>query len=117
MVKRMFRLCFIFLGDFEKLALFFIYCHTYERKIVHSTTPCSFNDCSVCTDSSCSLLILIICIFSFYLRQSFEKFLFFKKFIYFNRRLITLSFQSQRKAMPKNAQTTTQLHSFHTLVK
>ena len=26
------------------------------------------------------------------------------------------SFQSQRKAMPKNAQTTTQLHSFHTLV-
>ena len=27
------------------------------------------------------------------------------------------SFQSQRKAMPKNAQTTTQLHSFHTLVK
>ena len=27
------------------------------------------------------------------------------------------SFQSQRKAMPKNAQTTTQLPSFHTLVK
>ena len=27
------------------------------------------------------------------------------------------SFQSQRKAMPKNAQTTTQLHSTHTLVK
>ena len=27
------------------------------------------------------------------------------------------SFQSQRKAMPKNAQTTTQLHSSHTLVK
>ena len=27
------------------------------------------------------------------------------------------SFQSQRKATPKNAQTTTQLHSFHTLVK
>ena len=27
------------------------------------------------------------------------------------------SFQSQRKAMPKNGQTTTQLHSFHTLVK
>ena len=26
-------------------------------------------------------------------------------------------FQSQRKAMPKNAQTTAQLHSFHTLVK
>ena len=26
-------------------------------------------------------------------------------------------FQSQRKAMPKNAQTTTQLHSSHTLVK
>ena len=25
------------------------------------------------------------------------------------------SFQSQRKAMPKNAQTTTQLHSSHTL--
>ena len=29
----------------------------------------------------------------------------------------SVSFQSQRKAMPKNAQTTTQLHSFHTLVK
>ena len=28
-----------------------------------------------------------------------------------------LSFQSQRKAMPKNAQTTTQLHSSHTLAK
>ena len=27
------------------------------------------------------------------------------------------SFQSQRKAMPKNAQTNAQLHSFHTLVK
>ena len=27
------------------------------------------------------------------------------------------SFKSQRKAMPKNAQTTTQLHSSHTLVK
>ena len=27
------------------------------------------------------------------------------------------SFQSQRKAMPKNAQTTTQLHSFHMLAK
>ena len=27
------------------------------------------------------------------------------------------SFQSQRKAMPKNAQTTAQLHSFHILVK
>ena len=27
------------------------------------------------------------------------------------------SFQSQRKAMPKNAQTSAQLHSFHTLVK
>ena len=27
------------------------------------------------------------------------------------------SFQSQRKAMPKNAQTTVQLHSFHMLVK
>ena len=27
------------------------------------------------------------------------------------------SFQSQRKAMPKNAQTTTQLHSSHTTVK
>ena len=26
------------------------------------------------------------------------------------------SFQSQKKAMPKNAQTTTQLHSSHTLV-
>ena len=29
----------------------------------------------------------------------------------------TFSFQSQRKAMPKNAQTTAQLHSSHTLVK
>ena len=28
-----------------------------------------------------------------------------------------LSFQSQRKAMPKNAQTTAQLHSSHRLVK
>ena len=28
-----------------------------------------------------------------------------------------LSFQSQRKAMPKNAQTTIQLHSSHMLVK
>ena len=27
------------------------------------------------------------------------------------------SFQSQRKAMPKNAQTTAQFHSSHTLVK
>jgi len=27
------------------------------------------------------------------------------------------SFQSQRKAMPKNAQTTAQLHSSHTLAK
>ena len=27
------------------------------------------------------------------------------------------SFQSQRKAVPKNAQTTTQLHSSHTLTK
>ena len=27
------------------------------------------------------------------------------------------AFQSQRKAMPKNAQTTTQLHSSHTLAK
>ena len=27
------------------------------------------------------------------------------------------SFQSQRKTMPKNAQTTAQLHSFHMLVK
>ena len=27
------------------------------------------------------------------------------------------SFQSQRKAMPKNAQTASQLHSSHTLVK
>ena len=26
-------------------------------------------------------------------------------------------FQSQRKAMPKNAQTTTQMHSFHMLAK
>ena len=28
-----------------------------------------------------------------------------------------VSFQSQRKAMPKNAQTKTQLHSSHTVVK
>ena len=28
-----------------------------------------------------------------------------------------ISFQSQRKVMPKNAQTTEQLHSSHTLVK
>ena len=28
-----------------------------------------------------------------------------------------ISFQSHRKAMPKNAQTTAQLHSSHTLVK
>ena len=27
------------------------------------------------------------------------------------------SFQSQRQAIPKNIQTTTQLHSFHTLAK
>ena len=27
------------------------------------------------------------------------------------------SFQSQRKAMPKNTQTTAQLHSYHMLVK
>ena len=27
------------------------------------------------------------------------------------------SFQSQRRAMPKNVQTTTQLHSSHTLIK
>ena len=30
---------------------------------------------------------------------------------------VQFSFQSQRKVMPNNAQTTTQLHSFHTLVK
>ena len=30
---------------------------------------------------------------------------------------LQFSFQSQRKAMPKNAQTTTQLHSSHMLVK
>ena len=29
----------------------------------------------------------------------------------------SFSFQSQKKAMPKNAQTTTHLHSSHTLVK
>ena len=29
---------------------------------------------------------------------------------------VQFSFQSQRKAMPRNAQTTAQLHSFHTLV-
>ena len=27
------------------------------------------------------------------------------------------SFQSQRRAMPKNSQTTTQMHSSHTLIK
>ena len=31
--------------------------------------------------------------------------------------LFQVQFYSQRKAMPKNAQTTTQLHSSHTLVK
>ena len=30
---------------------------------------------------------------------------------------VSFSFQSLRKAMPENAQTTTQLHSSHTLVK
>ena len=30
---------------------------------------------------------------------------------------VQFSFQSQRRAMPKNAQATTQLHSSHTLVK
>ena len=30
---------------------------------------------------------------------------------------VPFSFQSQRKAMPKNAQTTAQLHSSHTLAK
>ena len=30
---------------------------------------------------------------------------------------VSPSFHSQRKAMPKNAQTTTQLHSFHMLVR
>ena len=30
---------------------------------------------------------------------------------------VQFSFQSQRKAIPKNAQTTTELHSSHTLVK
>ena len=30
---------------------------------------------------------------------------------------MSFSFQSQRKAIPKNAQTTAQLHSSHTLVK
>ena len=29
----------------------------------------------------------------------------------------SVSFQSQRKAMPNNAQTTAQLHSYHTLIK
>ena len=28
---------------------------------------------------------------------------------------VSFSFQSQRKAMPKNIQTTTQLHSYHTV--
>ena len=30
---------------------------------------------------------------------------------------VDFSFQSQRKAMPKNAETTAQLHSSHTLLK
>ena len=30
---------------------------------------------------------------------------------------VLFSFQSQRKAIPKNVQTTTQLHSFHMLAK
>ena len=30
---------------------------------------------------------------------------------------MSVSFQSQRRAMPKNAQTTTRFHSFHMLVK
>ena len=30
---------------------------------------------------------------------------------------MSVSFQSQRRAMPKNVQITTQLHSFHTLAK
>jgi len=30
---------------------------------------------------------------------------------------VSFSFQSQRKAMPKNVDTTAQLHSSHTLVK
>ena len=30
---------------------------------------------------------------------------------------VSFSFKSQRKAMPKNAQTTAQLHSSHMLVK
>ena len=34
-----------------------------------------------------------------------------------NQKESTISFQSQRKEMPKNAQTTTQLHSSHTLLK
>ena len=34
-----------------------------------------------------------------------------------NTGIVQFSFQSQRKAMPKNAQTTAQLHSSHTLVK
>ena len=37
--------------------------------------------------------------------------------IYTNKHKGQFSFQSQRKEMPKNAQTTTQLHSSHTLVK
>ena len=36
---------------------------------------------------------------------------------YYLRDKLVFSFQSQRKAMPKNAQTTAQLHSSHTLVK
>ena len=35
----------------------------------------------------------------------------------FSTGLEKVIFQSQRKAMPKNAQTTAQLHSSHTLVK
>ena len=37
--------------------------------------------------------------------------------LFTTNRSIQFSFQSQRKAMPKNAQTTAQLHSSHMLVK
>ena len=40
-----------------------------------------------------------------------------KSSIFINVLTTQFSFQSQRKVMQKNAQTTTQLHSSHTLVK
>jgi len=49
--------------------------------------------------------------------DSFKKTLILGKIEGRRRRGQQISFQSQRKAMPKSAQTTAQLHSSHTLVK